>query len=945
MTTLWSVESWEIAWREGYLSWLREYAGAWNDDAPSLVVLPSAADAYHAKALALGAGLSPLALRFITPAKVRGLLTTALGFHRAHPLREHLRLLLAMAAEETGGEIGTAVAAAPDALLRAISVLGDGGWDFRQAGPPAARPIVERFRELLDRCGFHLLHETDRALLAAARPLFARVLVLGFDAAHWPSWPLLAATVHCAREAQVFLRQPRMEAQDLDAVWIGTWEEHFGPTEPLAGETTTVATTHFLAGLDAAAQSRAIVQQAIASLADPACERLGLVLPGPGALARRVAALLAERGIEHCDGLAHPAPGPLETPDWPAWLELQERPRLATLLHFLRVYPGTPQLFDGLSAERVADALTSAYKELLLDDLDTLAAWLPDLGPSLRALPRLPARGSFAQFVSAAEVAFTTLGWPERVAELQRLSAGWCVRLDVPLTRRIFLSWLREVLVSSVIERDPRGNHPYSRTHLLPMAQARTQTWTHLILAGLNENQWPPPFDESGWLGEPEIADLNARTRTLNRRSRKTGRQGEGHEIVKPGHTLCLGPAEQRLLARRDFEHLRESAAHVTFAASLVDEAAPERTLNPSEFFVRAFHALHQRPVSHATMSGLRAETSRWMTESSLWPAPIPVAHPEVRRAYLARRDDSQPFGEYEFSLREPPREPLRLSATDWQNVLTTPSLIWLARVLRAKPLAGDADETPWSLALGTWVHRWLSAIAGNAPRGELTPLPDPAEIHARTQRAAIAFRDRVAAITPLPDWWLATWRQAAQMARDFARLLTTLPATTRFATEWVIPDNTAIVLGENTALPVRGRIDLLLAPSPDERWVVDFKTGRKKPLAPAKVAQGDGLQLALYALAVEHHGATDVGISRLTPALHLDNPQVKLSDVGRDELQPLWRGLARMAATGIFGQLGTLRDEYSFDDPHPLATLRIDPDLLARKWALTHPDLSISEE
>jgi hypothetical protein len=51
------------------------------------------------------------------------------------------------------------------------------------------------------------------------------------------------------------------------------------------------------------------------------------------------------------------------------------------------------------------------------------------------------------------------------------------------------------------------------------------------------------------------------------------------------------------------------------------------------------------------------------------------------------------------------------------------------------------------------------------------------------------------------------------------------------------------------------------------------------------------------------------------------------------------------MQDTAIFGALGKLRDDYSFSPDLPLATLRIDPDVLAEKWALTHPDLVAPDE
>ena len=53
---------------------------------------------------------------------------------------------------------------------------------------------------------------------------------------------------------------------------------------------------------------------------------------------------------------------------------------------------------------------------------------------------------------------------------------------------------------------------------------------------------------------------------------------------VRENHSLYLGPIEQRAIALRQFEGLLESASEaVTFAASLVQEDAPERLWNPSE--------------------------------------------------------------------------------------------------------------------------------------------------------------------------------------------------------------------------------------------------------------------------------------------------------------------------------------------------------------------------
>ena len=71
--------------------------------------------------------------------------------------------------------------------------------------------------------------------------------------------------------------------------------------------------------------------------------------------------------------------------------------------------------------------------------------------------------------------------------------------------------------------------------------------------------------------------------------------------------------------------------------------------------------------------------------------------------------------------------------------------------------------------------------------------------------------------------------------------------------------------------------------------------------------------------------------------------PQIQLADL--DGLANLWRGLLRMQETGVFGMRGALRDEFGFGQDYPLATLAIDEDILAEKWALTHPDFAPVED
>ncbi len=955
-----------------FLPWLKLAApAAARQRRLTAVLVPQRADAYALKARALAQGIGLFGVHFLTPGDLRDRLATHLGARLRGSLREHLRLLLATAAERVASqrndEATAVVAAAPDPLLKAIDLIGGSGWSFAEAGPPRLRPVVAEFEKLLDRAGFALMHDADRALLDAARsgePLFASLFVTNFNALHWPLWPLLEAAVRGSQSTIVCLTDPRLEAETLDVAWVGTWEQTFAASAPIPAEPAPPATrVEFLVGENTTGQARAIAAKALHFLSDPACERLGILFPAAGALSRRVAALLAELDVPHHDGLAHQAPGPLEDPAWTAWLTLQESPRIPSLLAFLRAQPKEP--FAGLPLPEVEDQLTRTFQELLLDDLPVVAEYLARsprrpahtaLAEALRALPFLPERASLGEYFEHTDRVLRGFDWPRRAEELQRSADDWRDALSLVVSRRSWLRWLGEMLVSWRPERSPAGRHPYSRLHLLPYAQAESQSWTHLIVAGLNEGQWPPRLEEAGFVGEEEIEALNRRVATLNARVATQGRQGEGHLAVPSGKAWCLGPVERRALARRQFLNTIESATvAVAATASLVDEAAPDRPLNPGEFFNHLHFAAHGRAVSQEMMAGLRRETTRWLDATKLWPpAALDLTHARpTLTAYDARRTAGAAFGEYEFALRTAPPQPLRLSATQWENALTSPALVWMNVLLGVGP-GESSDETPWSLATGQWTHHWLAAISSAPERGAFAELPAHAEIRRRVLHRARGFRDQVAAVLKLhqrtlPDWWQSAWEQAWRLTAQFADRVAEVTGRAAAATERPLPD-TAIPLPGGGHLHVRGRTDLLLATelpaaghAPEDVWIVDYKTGKKKPLTTERMAGGDGLQLALYTLALQQHGTREAGASRATPTLQLTAPQVLLSDL--NGLEELWAGLYEMQESAVFGQLGALRDEWAFRGDYPLATLAIDPELLEEKWALTHRAFAAASE
>src|SRR6476469_1581173 len=627
-----------------------------------------------------------------------------------------------------------AVARAPAPLLRALDRLETAGWKFEELGLPSFAPVVQRFNELLKKCNFVLRGKSDRSRLqqaACGSRQFSHLLICGFDGAHWAEWFLLRSAIELAENATVVLEEPRENFSDADLCWIGSWEEVCGEAQrapranamlgdslfsemEMRGGAETAKRFDFLIGTNFSEQAEAITRQCVRYLADEKCTRLGVIFPGSGALPRLVASSLERLEIPHNDGLGHVLPGIFESAEWQAWIELQRAPRLNSFLRFLNALRDPAVVSPKVSRQIFEKVLHDSYREILLDDLELLrefcAAREDDKSQAateaLRALPFLPARATLAQFLEQTHAAFTHLKWKQHALELANAAHNWSQCLDADFPRALFLRWLEETAVTSDAERSAAGDHSYARVQLLTVARAQNQEWSHLIFAGWKEGAWPPPAGAE-FARPEEIRAFNRSVQRLNKRAARQGSQGEGHTTVRENHSLYLGPGEQRAIALRQFNALLESAsAGVTLTASLVQEDEPERFWNPSECLTELYFKTRRAPLTQATLKDLQRATA-------LLPKPAAMATDvhQTLIAFNARRDSSQPAGEYDFALR--PNGSYRpvptLSVTDLQRMLSWPAIIWMKRYLDVD--APEETANPWAATTGQWVHHWLANI------------------------------------------------------------------------------------------------------------------------------------------------------------------------------------------------------------------------------------------
>jgi hypothetical protein len=666
-------------------------------------------------------------------------------------------------------------------------------------------------------------------------------------------------------------------------------------------------------------------------------------------------------------------PGLFEAPDFWSWMELQRTSRLNVLLRFLTSLPNDQSFLQDTSRDKIERALQRALADVAIDDLALLIAAAraresdgARISAALENVVFLPDKGTFAEFLRVSANAFALLGWKERWREIAQRTA-WTAKVEATFSRTLFLQWLDELANSVRITRDALGEHPYARIQLLTPAQAEDQSWSHLILCGLNEGAWPAGA-RGDFLPAAQIDALNQSVRKLNRAATQRGSQGEGHTAVREGAALFLGAEQYRQLARAQFDGLVESAAHgIALTVSLVQEAAPERLSNPGEFFGRVYHDVFGQPVSQANMRALRDQTRRWFEAANLVRPNEQSETPGVlqtRIAYLARRTP-EPSNEYDFALRSAPDEIKPLSVSDTEALLKSPALVWMERFLG---VAGAEDPTyVWNATIGKWTHEWLAAVFGLTET--FVALPDAEIFAARISAAAERKRAEVRELCrragrTIPDWWESGWENALCLAQSLGRIVGAIDGWKWAAAEWKLKAQ-PIAVGDNRSLLLRGQADLLLGktaalPSslalPD-LWIADFKTGNKKSLTPKSrkkdepraprvlksVLKGDALQLALYTLAAQQLGARHVEVSILSPIISRPEPQLRDDDFA--DCGPAFRELARMQATGIFGMKGSIRGAFSFTKDYPLATLSIDPEIIDERWELTHPDLALEEE
>jgi hypothetical protein len=976
-------------WKEVAGPWLRTHGTAWREI--RAVLTPNAAWAAALKGQVVASGLSAMGVAWLTPGRWRALaLKQSPGPPLRIALREDLHLLLETAAAQLPeNPLARAYGTDPAPFQSLLDALDGAGWNSEVFADPAAQALAVGAAALRQQAGWVTTAEADRLLREAIirgsmPPIGGRLLIAGFGPGDWALRPLLEAA--CGAYAEVEMVFDVTDANEASAAaWVDTWEETgiaaewlepdaaTAPYAPLAvafaekEKTAPLEKTHhakpqlWLAE-DLQTEADLVVAQALSFLSEAketASIRVGIVVGQINSpLAREVAARLVARDLPHHDALGHQPGRSAAQTMFEAWLDWQEGGRMADLLAWARIAHRHRQLSD-TDMETAERDWRDAAAVTLNDDPAVLAGWLTEESAAAKffaAWPRLSEKTPWDAWIKIIASVTEKLRWPDPPEPLVERLEGWSSMVNTP-PRAALLRWVRAVSRLPGRTRAALGREPFAPLQIVDAASAAAQPWTHLILCGLQHGEWPADDEDAPLLNEAKLTELN-------RQILRQGSQGEGHTVVAPGFGLLPPAAERHRLARASFARLLSLPSVGLALTTRRADPADGRPARWSEYFWSVAAQVFGRLPTDADSEAMMQQSSRWLAQfhstaseqKEMAASEMEITTPA--RAFAARRDVTQAFDAFSFCLAQPPSSPLQLSCKAWEAAVTRPGAAWFKHLLRVEPRWDPATDDALARSLGVWAHGFVRPLPEtNAAENALSSLPMPTAAlwHELAADRAEAARLRVTAAFSatgknLPEAWIDAWITARRVAEYWVDALSDRDGWPQALAEANLPRGLSGNLpGMEGILPLRGRLDLVLLSQSAQfvpgglagarAWLIDFKTGGDEVLGLKRLSRGEGLQLALYALALRALGASEVALTTLTREAAAE-PQLTNADLEHVSLHGLWRLLAAFAITGRWGEFRDLNNEHDRPGDYPLATLPVPAEILREKWALTHPYL-----
>jgi hypothetical protein len=826
---------------------------------------------------------------------------------------------------------------APQPILNAWDEFTRSHPDHGEHPLPQLQEIFAHIERQLETLQARSVTHIDQVLLekalTATESIFSNLLIYGFNCLNWDRMPLLKSAVKVSTNTVLCFEEYRQGLPEM--VWNATWEaitssEITAIESPISAPFAPIAQSWlnreicaldshqkpiFYIAANPLEEAQLIVHQAKEWLRSKDCTRLGIVLPAQSRLRTEILSLFKASGIFPYDAIGD---APVYTANerlLQQWIEWQQSGTLKTTQRWTQALIASGKR-DEHTGEVLLFKLIEAARNCLTTDADYLIGFLQHEGVITdgdRFYTRLPHESQFADFWNQTLWILETLRFTELIEVLREHITALNLTLNKPILRSFYLSWLSERCLPTTRIRPPSHRNSYHPIHLLPINHVGAQTFSHLILCGLQRTLWPI---------QQSTALLNDNQRhQLNRQFSSQGPQGEG-QTVHSGVWL-LSKSEHSALSREAFANLiTHTSEGLCLTGSVREDPLDEaEIMQLSPYLLQLFQLCENRFPERRDVCQIRAdETSE-----------VKAQNPDLSSA---------------FNIQCKP--PLRLSVQHWDRLLSDSYRTITDSVMRVKSIQFGALDAQARLTQGIWLHEWIQSPHAN----RFVSIPSAEEWNAHILEKASQTWTRLqefceASNVVLSSEWKSRWAQTLTTAFSFAHEICCVEAYKWMASEYVFSP-TCLSFNDTHTLTTHGKADLLLSSEPNGRGqlcIVDFKTGKERLTGIKYIGKQSGnLQLALYLLLARKH-FSDTRIQG-----HLCFPESGLtSPILCDELlesiqnQPgFWNALSTIEATGMI----PLNKAYLGHDNQEPPTLSMPLALqsaLKSHWAKTCPYVPFS--
>lgn len=855
----------------------------------------------------------------------------------------------------------------PEQFVRLADLLETTGWDTDVINNSHAKALIEKYLEKQKHCKIVTAQNATNRLYekstSSPQSAFSNLLIFGFHSRHWSSYKMLLSAIHSSSKTTICLfsqDSPRL----IDQAWLGSWEEEFGPSERVVSEieekpfsylsyyfddisskrknTESDQLPEIVIAEDILREAEVIVAKIAEALTTDEISRLGVVFPNQTSpLAREVSRLLEKEEIAHHNHLGYLGGTGLRQKLFEAWINWQNTPRLQKFLIFLDHLVNESLL--SFSEFNLFNKLAQkALQNTLSDELPIIEAYIKlsnletNLPSILNQWQTLPEEAPFETYITLSQPALETIAWPDNIELIKERAGPLLTNLNALIRKSDFLCWLNSITKPLGRVANYFGKNSYSLIHLITEEEAILQSWSHLILSGLNQSEWPNEKPQVIFLNDNRIAELN-------QKSLIHGNQGEGHLAIKRGFSLLPSSIDQYAFSKNNFITLLGAPSKKIIITAHANDPNKSKETPISEFLEKVYWISEGTLLDRESIQLIYKNTMHWInsyrSSDSAETAPIEKVH----HAYNKRRDSNKPFDEYTFCFKEPNKDAFNLPSKVWEEIISTPERTWFSHILGVKKNEVPLGKSLYALTKGTWVHSWLTL--DNQTAQKINTDEWITNIHNQANNVFKAIEKSFGQLNrTLPDIWKANWHEAKRTATSLCNSLSDVSNSLYLFSEYSISEANNKTTLNITNIPLKGRIDLIayavknLDDKTHPLWIVDFKTGSSGAMTTNKLKKGIGLQLALYALAFKLNGFSDIYLSIAQPHSILSK-QIHINDVL--ECNTLFDAINAIYKSGKLGIRNPMEKSYGATSSFPLSTLKIESEIIEKKWNLTHPNLS----